>query len=191
MSIKVLTFDVETTHTTKDNGSTTPMPYFENMLVSIGYKWLGLPTNYLCMYHNDREPSNDGHRIFQDQLNMADVVVGQNIKFDLQWLKACGYTYNGQVYDTMVAEYILSKARRWPLSLDAMSKKYGGVQKEKDLVKPYLDSGHTFYDIPYDIVEEYGKADVEATEHVALQQLGAFGTSFEELFNARKADTYA
>jgi DNA polymerase I-like protein with 3'-5' exonuclease and polymerase domains len=191
MSIKVLTFDVETTHTTKDSGSTTPMPYFENMLVSIGYKWLGLPTNYLCMYHNDREPSTDGHRIFQDQLNIADVVVGQNIKFDLQWLKACGYTYNGQVYDTMVAEYILSKARRWPLSLDAMSKKYGGVQKEKDLVKPYLDSGHTFYDIPYDIVEEYGKADVEATEHVALQQLSAFGTSFEELFNARKADTYA
>ena len=191
MSIKVLTFDVETTHTTKDNGSTTPMPYFENMLGSIGYKWLGLPTNYLCMYHNDREPSTDGHRIFQDQLNIADVVVGQNIKFDLQWLKACGYTYNGQVYDTMVAEYILSKARRWPLSLDAMSKKYGGVQKEKDLVKPYLDSGHTFYDIPYDIVEEYGKADVEATEHVALQQLSAFGTSFEELFNARKADTYA
>ena len=59
------------------------------------------------------------------------------------------------------------------------------------MVKPYLDSGHTFYDIPYDIVEEYGKADVEATEHVALQQLSAFGTSFEELFNARKADTYA
>ena len=46
----------------------------------------------------------------------------------------------------------------------------------------YLKDGKTFYDIPYDIIEEYGIADVEATERVALAQLEAFGTTFEELF---------
>ena len=89
------------------------------------------------------------------------------------------------MYDTMVAEYLLAKARRWPLGLAALAKKYGGIQKEKDLVQPYLKDGKTFYEIPWGIVEEYGMADVAATEHVALKQLEAFGTTFEELYGKR------
>jgi|TARA_A100001201_G_scaffold123257_1_gene107130 hypothetical protein len=85
----------------------------------------------------------------------------------------------------MVAEYLLAKARRWPLGLAALAQKYGGIQKEKDLVQPYLKNGKTFYEIPWEIVEEYGIADVAATEHVALKQLEAFGTTFEELYGKR------
>ena len=47
----------------------------------------------------------------------------------------------------------------------------------------YFKEGKTFYDIPWDIIETYGKADVISTEQVALAQLEAFGTTFEELFN--------
>jgi len=89
----------------------------------------------------------------------------------------------------MVAEYILSKAQRWPLGLAALAEKYDVTRKEKDLVEPYLKSGKTFYDIPWEIVEEYGKADVLATEEIALKQLEAFGTTFEELFNEHRTDT--
>ena len=45
-----------------------------------------------------------------------------------------------------------------------------------------LKDKKTFYDIPADIVEEYGKADVIATEQVAVKQLEAFGLTFEELY---------
>ena len=38
--MNVLTFDVETTHVEKPGGGYTPLPYFGNRLVSIGYKWL-------------------------------------------------------------------------------------------------------------------------------------------------------
>jgi hypothetical protein len=65
------------------------------------------------------------------------------------------------------------------------------VQKEKDLVQPYLDEGKTFYEIPWEIVEEYGKADVMATENIAVAQLKAFGTTFEELYNENKFDSYS
>ena len=85
----------------------------------------------------------------------------------------------------MVAEYVLAKAQRWPLGLAALAKKYDTVQKEKDLVQPYLDEGKTFYDIPWEIVREYGIADVISTEQVALKQLDAFGTTFEDLYNER------
>ena len=153
----------------------------------------GLKINYDYFYHKDKETWYDSNTVnqIQDDLNKADVLVGQNLKFDLTWIRACGFTYNRHVYDTMVAEYILAKAKRWSLSLDSLAKRYGVTQKEKDLVAPYLKDGKTFYDIPYEIVEEYGIADVLATEEVALKQLEAFGTTFGELFNDISTDTKA
>ena len=69
------------------------------------------------------------------------------------------------------------------MSLDALSEKYDVTRKRKDLTQDYLKNGKTFYDIPYEIVEEYGIADVKATEEVAIKQLIAFGTTFEELYD--------
>jgi hypothetical protein len=68
------------------------------------------------------------------------------------------------------------------LALDALAKRYNVTQKETDLVTPYLKDGKTFFDIPAEIVEEYGIADVIATEEVAVKQLEAFGLTFEELY---------
>ena len=192
--LNVLTLDVETTHKTKGSGGTTALPYFNNRLVSIGYKWLGEDeVGYDFVYHSDERASvgEDWFANMQATLDKTDVLVGQNLKFDLTWVRACGFKYDGHVYDTMVAEYILAKARRWSLSLDSLAKRYGVTQKEKDLVAPYLKDGKTFYDIPYDIVKEYGIADVIATEEVAVKQLEAFGTTFGELFNDISTDTKA
>jgi len=184
----VLTFDIETTHREKANGATTPLPYFGNSMVSNGYKWLGEPhVHYHCYYHSVKQPHDFAFELFQGALDKADVVVGQNIKFDLSWIRECGFKYDGHVYDTMVAEYLLSRSRRWPLSLEALAEKYSDTPKEKDLITPYFKEGKTFYDIPWDIIETYGKADVLATEQVAIRQLEAFGTTFEELFNEQQS----
>jgi len=184
----VLTFDIETTHREKANGATTPLPYFGNSMVSNGYKWLGEPhVHYHCYYHSVKQPHDFAFELFQGALDKADVVVGQNIKFDLSWIRECGFKYDGHVYDTMVAEYLLSRSRRWPLSLEALAEKYSDIPKEKDLITPYFKEGKTFYDIPWDIIETYGKADVLATEQVAVRQLEAFGTTFEELFNEQQS----
>ena len=183
--MNVLTLDVETTHRDKQGGGTTALPYFNNRLVSVGWKWLlNQDVNYEFFYHKDKDTwynSQNVNRI-QSDLNMADILVGQNIKFDIMWLRSCGFKYDGVLYDTMVAEYIRSKGRRWSLSLDALAKRYKVTQKEKDLVAPYIKEGKTFYEIPAQIVEEYGIADVVATEEVALKQLEAFGLTFEEIY---------
>lgn len=181
--LPVLTFDVETTHREKPDGKTTPLPFFGNSLVSIGYKWLDeTQVFYDCYYHSTQEPSANAAEDFQTALNYARVLVGHNIKFDLMWIRECGFVYEGAIYDTMVGEYILSRARNWPLSLADIARKYGGVQKEKDLITPYFKKGMTFYDIPWEIIVEYGKADVVATEEIALKQLEIYGTTFDELF---------
>ena len=183
--MNVLTFDVATTHREKRNGSTTPLPYFGNSLVSIGYKWLDEEqVFYDCYYHETEPPTHSAAEDFQTSLNYADVVVGQNIKFDLSWIRECGFTYEGYIYDTMVAEYVLARSQRWPLGLAALAEKYSDVPKEKDLVAPYFKEGKTFYEIPWEIIKEYGIADVLSTEQIALAQLNVFGTTFEELYNA-------
>jgi len=187
--MNVLTFDVETTHTEKRGGGYSPLPYFGNRLVSMGYKWLTSGVDYDCYYHSTQPPSTTAFDNFQRALNYADVLVGHNIKFDLTWIRECGFTYEGHIYDTMVAEYILAKARRWPLGLAALAEKYDVTRKEKDLVEPYLKDGKTFYDIPWEIIEEYGRADVLATEEIALKQLDAYGVTFEEMFNEPRTDT--
>ena len=183
--MNILTLDVETTHKDKAGGGTTALPYFKNRLVSVGWKWLlNEEVNYEFYYHKDKEnwyESTTTEKI-QNDLDKADVLVGQNIKFDITWLRTCGFVYEGEIYDTMVAEYIRAKGRRWSLALDALAKRYNVTQKETDLVTPYLKEGKTFYDIPAEIVEEYGKADVVATEQVAVKQLEAFGLTFEELY---------
>ena len=177
-----MTLDVETTHKEKKNGGHTPLPYFGNKLVSVGYKYMDSLTNYLCFNHSVKEPDHKGFETLQEALRNVDVLIGHNIKFDIAWLRDCGFVYDNHLYDTMVAEYILASARRWPLGLKAVAEKYG-TEKKKDLVDDYIKSGVTFYDIPWGIIEEYGIADVEATERVAIEQLKAFGTTFEELYN--------
>ena len=183
--LNVLTLDVETTHKDKLGGGTTALPHFGNRLVSVGWKWLlNQDVNYEFFYHKDTDYNYDANvaQKIQDDLDEADVLVGQNIKFDITWLRACGFKYDGHLYDTMVAEYLRAKARKWSLSLESLAKRYNVKQKEVDLIAPYLKDKKTFYDIPADIVEEYGKADVIATEQVAVKQLEAFGLTFEELY---------
>lgn len=189
--MNVLTFDVETTHTEKKNGNMTPLPYFGNNLVSIGYKWLGSDVDYDCYYHSTEPPSEGAFSRFQSALNYADIVVGHNIKFDMSWIRECGFVYDGALYDTMVAEYILAKAQSWPLGLADVARKYGGTQKEKDLVADYIKNGYTFYDIPWEIVREYGIADVMATEEIAIEQLKIYNTTFEEIISEPSTDSKA
>ena len=183
--MNVLVFDVETTHVYKPNGKHTPLPYFGNQLVSLGYVMTDGNTiqeeEYLSFYHNTQPPTAGGFEKFQDALNRADIIVGHNIKFDLNWIRECNFKYDGPVYDTMVAEYLLARSRKWSLGLGDIAERYGVSEKKKDLTVDYLKAGTTFAEIPWDIVEEYGRADVIATWEVAQAQMDRYGTTWEEM----------
>ena len=181
--MNILTFDVECTHKSKPNGGYTPLPYFGNHLVSIGWKFNNEKIKYACVHHDTQTASATQIDLFRNDLCRADVVVGHNVKFDLNWIRECGFEYEGHVYDTMVAEYLLARARKWPLSLEALAQRYEVTQKKKDLTADYLKSGKTFAQIPWEIVEEYGIADVQATWEVADKQVKEkYGTTWEELY---------
>ncbi len=105
----------------------------------------------------------------------TEVLVGQNIKFDLlyiwsdqrlqQWLRN-----GGKIWDTMLAEYLLTGQQETYCSLNKLAEKYGGTVKD-DRVKEFWDAGIDTPDIDPDILLPYAREDILNTEIAYLAQL--------------------
>jgi len=85
-------------------------------------------------------------------------------------LYGCGFTYNGSLYDTMVVEYILARGVHCDLSLDGACKRRKVKQKKKHLIESQMKSGVGMDNIPYKLIEEYGRGDVDCTYELAMEQ---------------------
>ena len=58
--------------------------------------------------------------------------------YDLLWLWESGFKYDGAVFDTMLAEYVLQRGVKEPLSLQACAERYECDTKKQDTLKEYL-----------------------------------------------------
>ena len=166
----ITVLDVETTFQVLADKKTDADPHTGNMLVSVGYDCEG-NKDYLCFYHKDRPPTENAKRQLQAVLSMTKLLVGHNIKFDLKWLRACGFTYTGDVYDTMIAEYLINGGSKVPLSLKKCCERYALSPKKTDLTEKYLQDKISFEKIPWPIVKEYGEADVQVTKELFEAQI--------------------
>ena len=72
------------------------------------------------------------------------------------WLLESGFKYEGRLYDTMIAEYVLLRGMRKALSLKEICKRRSIAQKS-DAVDDYMKQKISFENIPIDIIEEYGR----------------------------------
>lgn len=112
------------------------------------------------------------HSIFFPNLDQYDVLVGHNIKFDLlhlwrdpelkRFLKR-----GGRIWDTMYAEYLLTGQEirlGHGAGLEAVAKSYGGQTPKLDAVKQAWADGKETYQIPYSVLTEYLRGDLENTE---------------------------
>jgi len=104
-----------------------------------------------------------------------DIIIGHNIKFDCHYMMRDSKGFRDrfvqlQIWDTQLAEYILSGQTMLYPSLDQCSEKYGGVLKD-DAIKEYWDNDIDTEDIPEDQLQEYLVHDVENTHLVFLAQL--------------------
>ena len=66
-------------------------------------------------------PTNCLH--VQEILNETSLLIGHNIAYDLVWLWECGFKYDGEVFDTMLGEYLLQRGQKQPLSLEACAQR--------------------------------------------------------------------
>lgn len=87
----------------------------------------------------------------------------------MSWLYWVGFKYDGELYDTMIAEYILQRGNKF----DKFHKRISLSLKEScirnnlpvksDILSNYTNDGFNIDEIPMKELEEYGRKDVEIT----------------------------
>lgn len=103
------------------------------------------------------------------------LLVGQNIKFDLLYLWESTslqefFQKGGKIWDTMLAEYLLTAQQSTYASLDKLAMKYGGTLKD-DQIKKMWEVGLDTTEIDPEILLPYAEQDVINTEIVYLKQV--------------------
>ena len=161
----------------EDNKKIDGRPYNpENTLVSIGVNSANV-SKYLFFHHKKNPPSTNiilaNKKYLQAVLDKTDVLVGHNLKADLAWLWECGFTYDGEIWDTMVYEYIQAKGLKKPLNLKACLIRRGLNPKTDVLIK-YMKQGFNVDEIPSYELKDYGLNDIHTTKDLFELQIAEF-----------------
>ena len=106
-----------------------------NYLVCVGYAEVtDKVENPKVVWFNHDElkitPSKESFKQLQEELDRTDLLIAHNIKYDLTWLYECGFSYEGDLYDTMTGEYLLSRGAKIALSLAESCKRRKVTQKK-------------------------------------------------------------
>jgi DNA polymerase I-like protein with 3'-5' exonuclease and polymerase domains len=151
----------------------------ENDIVLIGSRAYDIDDFMAFEDHNNGVgifSPNSGEDIPNYLTAKVDVLVGQNIKFDMLYLmrdysKIKEWLENGgKVWDTQLAQYILEGQQKMFPSLDYTAPLYGGTVKD-DRIKAFWDEGIDTEDIPVEMLTEYLVNDVLNTEKIYLGQM--------------------
>jgi len=162
-----LTLDVENTVTKRD-GKTHLDPFEpDNSLTMVG---MLSDTGEECIAtfdHSDVPADAYGHTMVQEYLDKATVLIMHNAAHDLLWLWESGFKYDGPVFDTMLAEYVMQRGQKEPLSLEACAERYELDTKKQDTLKEYFAKGYSTRDIPWEELTMYLSADLHATQQLS------------------------
>ena len=162
-----LTLDVENTVVKRD-GKLHLDPFEpENTLVMVGVLTDQGQEDLITFDHSECEPTYHGHNLLQKWLDQATVLIMHNAAHDLLWLWESGFKYDGPVFDTMLAEYVLQRGQKQPLSLEACAERYELDTQKQDTLKEYFKQGYSVRDIPHDELSHYLSADLHATQQLS------------------------
>lgn len=166
--------DVENTTTTR-NDKLHLDPFEEgNSLTMIGMRSVLDDTSHYAVFDHAEveqkaEPSS-ARMVIQEALNETTLLIMHNAQHDLMWLWECGFIYDGDIYDTMLGEYILNRGITQPLSLDACAERRRLPIQKQDTLKEYFKKGYTTREIPLDELTDYLRHDLEVTRLLYLRQ---------------------
>ena len=162
-----LTLDVENTVTHRDGKMHLDPFEPENSLTMIGVLTDQGVEQHFPFDHADVPDQQDYYERVQWYLDEATILICHNAAHDLLWLWESGFTYNGPVFDTMLAEYVLQRGIKEPLSLEACAERYELQSQKQDTLKEYFAKGYTTRDIPYNELCKYLSADLNATQQLS------------------------
>ena len=168
--MNIITVDVETTMADSCLKRSASNPYCEaNRVVAFGAKPMGQAS--VMTYHN----KGDSLLLHKVDEVKSFIMVGHNIKFDISWMRRCyetGHDFNEYmshcyVWDTQVAEYILSGQRSKFNKLNDVAEELLGTSKI-DLPMEAPDGAARYGEKE---LLHYLERDLQLTEEIALEQM--------------------
>jgi DNA polymerase I-like protein with 3'-5' exonuclease and polymerase domains len=182
--MKYLTIDTECTCLKLPSASAKNLngnPYAAvNKLCYVGLLSSSSPSSYVdyAIEYGD-EPYGDALREIQEAIDNHDCLVFFNAKFDMHWIH-CGHK---RLFDTQLAEFILSNQRGSYPSLNDTALRYG-LSGKLDVVKEeYWNKGVDTDEVPQEILCTYLKQDVEQTMQVFSKQKQIIPSSKDRLIS--------
>ena len=107
----------------------------------------------------------------QRMLDESDLIIGHNIKFDLNWLKTVGLACSDKkIWCTQVAENLIQGQRKVGYKLDQLAQRYD-VKGKLDLMAEFWSSGYETDEIPLSVHLPYLEQDLRTTRDIFLRQL--------------------
>lgn len=169
-----IVLDVENSITRRDGEIYNDPFEASNTLTQVGVKSLDTGRKLILTFDHVEEQDTTGKAKAQldDILRRTKLLVGHNLQYDLMWLWASGFKYDCDIYDTMLAEYILQRGQKQPLSLEACAIRRGLEFQKDDTLKTYYKQGYNTNEIPLMELSKYLEADLDTT--------GALFQSLEE-----------
>ena len=171
-----LTLDVENTVTKRDGKMHLDPFEPENSLTMVGVLTDQGVEQHFPFDHDEHLSKRDYSDRVQWYLDQATIIICHNAAYDLLWLWESGFKYDGPVFDTMLAEYVLQRGIKEPLSLQACAERYELDTKKQDTLKEYFAKGYSTRDIPIDELAEYLSADLHATQQLSAKLVHRLNT---------------
>jgi len=162
-----LTLDIENTVIHRDGKMHLDPFEPENSLTMVGMLTDQGVERIVTFDHSEVDADEYGHVLVQEFLDATTVLIMHNAAHDLLWLWESGFKYDGPVFDTMLAEYVLQRGQKEPLSLEACAERYELDTKKQDTLKEYFAKGYSTRDIPHAELSEYLSADLRATQQLS------------------------
>jgi len=148
-----ISFDTETTGIDANDAE----------LVGLSFCWIQGDAHYIPL-PADQDETNKILSRFKPLFDRKDITwVGQNIKYDLLMLKWYGIEPQGNLWDTMLANYVTEPEGK--RNMDALSVKYLQYQPVsiETLIGKKGKDQKTMRDVPVDQVKEYAAEDADIT----------------------------
>ena len=134
----------------------------DSQLVAVGLAdELGWKKTWLFFHnlHTSLQSQREMIEEIQAEIDKADMLVGHNIKFDLNWMRYIGIEFDRcRIWCTQVTEFLLRGQRMGELKLSDLSKQYLTIDK-KDKVATFWDAGWDTEDIPTNVLLPYLEQD--------------------------------
>jgi DNA polymerase-1 len=152
-SLKEFCFDSET----------TGIDPLEAELVALTFSW-EKGAGYLVHFPESQKETKEILEILRPVFeNPATLKIGQNMKFDIQVLANYGVEVKGQLFDTMIAHYLLEPDMRHNMNL--LSESYLGYSPVhiESLIGEKGNNQKTMRAVPVDKLMEYAVEDADVT----------------------------